>query len=136
MANSRFIISTNILAILGSNNGQPVSSRELAELIGWQPSAIRRLIAPLVDAGLVESTAGTKGGMTLAKKANEISLYDILKAVDTLELFDINKFKPTRHCHVGLHLLDILVPMIEDCLAQADKRLKTYKLSQIIKAIP
>jgi len=43
---------------------------------------LSQLIIPLRGAGLVQSTRGAHGGYALAKSAEEINLYEIVKALD------------------------------------------------------
>jgi Rrf2 family protein len=43
---------------------------------------LSQLIIPLRGAGLVQSTRGAHGGYALAKPAEEINLYEIVKALD------------------------------------------------------
>ena len=58
-----------------------MSSSELAEGVATNPSLVRRLVAPLVQAGLLGSTRGTLGGVALARAASEITLADVYRAV-------------------------------------------------------
>jgi Rrf2 family transcriptional regulator, repressor of oqxAB len=62
--------------------GHPtVASSELAEGLGANPSMVRKLVSPLVGAGLVASTKGKLGGMRLARAPADITLADIYSAV-------------------------------------------------------
>ncbi|OLT49023.1 Rrf2 family transcriptional regulator [Saccharomonospora sp. CUA-673] len=55
------------------------SSAQLAEVLDTNPSLVRKLLVPLVRAGLVESTKGRAGGARLARPASEITLAEIYR---------------------------------------------------------
>lgn len=59
----------------------PVSSTQLADGIGSHPTLVRRLVAPLVEAGLIDSSKGRSGGLSLGRRAEEITLLDIYAAI-------------------------------------------------------
>lgn len=56
-----------------------LSSAQLADLLGTNPSLVRKLLVPLVRNGLVESAKGRAGGARLAKPASEITLAEIYR---------------------------------------------------------
>lgn len=67
---------------LAVREGVPtMSSSELAEGLATNPSLVRKLLAPLVQAGLVASSKGKLGGVTLARPAQDITLADVYRAV-------------------------------------------------------
>ena len=68
------------LAIYSEN--EPVSIHSIAERQGISDGYLEQLIAKLKKAGLVESTRGATGGYRLAKDAVDISVGDILRALE------------------------------------------------------
>src|ERR1700722_20238014 len=84
MANNiQFSIAVHILAGLAcgcDENG--VTSGHLAKSVNTSPSFVRRTLATLSKAGLLETATGKAGACWLAKDAKNISLLDIYKAVD------------------------------------------------------
>ena len=58
-----------------------MSSSELAEGLAANPSLVRKLIGPLVQAGLLASSKGKLGGVALARPPDEITLADVYRAV-------------------------------------------------------
>lgn len=58
-----------------------MTSEQLLSSIRTNPTVVRRLLAKLVDAGLIESYKGKSGGVKLTKSPKEISLKDIYGAV-------------------------------------------------------
>lgn len=60
----------------------PVQSREIAARQGVPEAYLHQVLGALNRAGLVRSTRGPAGGHELAKEPREISLWDILVALD------------------------------------------------------
>jgi FeS assembly SUF system regulator len=54
----------------------------LAEETGLPLPTVQKLVSKLSAAGLIESARGTGGGFRLARQASEISLADIVEAVE------------------------------------------------------
>ncbi len=59
-----------------------LKSESISERLEVSPSYLKKLMRVLVRAGLVNSTPGVKGGFSLAKNPEEITLYDIFQAVE------------------------------------------------------
>ena len=68
------------LALAQAEGVERLSSAELAEGVDSNPTFVRRLLVPLMQAGLVRSTMGRDGGVSLSADANAISLSEIYKA--------------------------------------------------------
>jgi Rrf2 family protein len=59
-----------------------ITARTIAEQRLIPQSVVRRIVAQLSVAGLVKTSRGNEGGMVLARPAAEISLLDVLQAMD------------------------------------------------------
>lgn len=68
------------LALAQAEGVERLSSAELAEGVDSNPTFVRRLLAPLIQAGLVRSTMGRDGGVSLNIDAAAITLGEIYKA--------------------------------------------------------
>ncbi|WP_397451344.1 Rrf2 family transcriptional regulator [Pseudomonas sp. NA-150] len=68
------------LALAEAEGVAQLSSSQLADGVGANPSFVRKLLLPLADAGLVHSTFGRGGGTRLGRLANLITLRDIYRA--------------------------------------------------------
>jgi Rrf2 family protein len=65
-----------------------IGIREIAKLHGITETYLSKIFAKLRKAGIVRSIAGVKGGYELAKKAENISFWDIIEAIEgTSHLF-------------------------------------------------
>ena len=62
--------------------GGPQSIKAIAEREGIPEAYLEQLIAPLKRAGLVTSTRGAQGGYTLARAPEEITVGDVLRALE------------------------------------------------------
>jgi Rrf2 family protein len=65
-----------------SGNNTCVCLKSIAERTNISDNYLEQLIAPLKRAGLVKSIRGAQGGYILGKDANDISVGDILRAVE------------------------------------------------------
>lgn len=59
-----------------------LTSESISERLNVSPTYFKKLMRVLVQAGLVRSTPGAKGGFSIAKAPGEITLYSIFRAVE------------------------------------------------------
>ncbi|MBP2478572.1 Rrf2 family transcriptional repressor of oqxAB [Crossiella equi] len=84
MLDIRFSSALKVMLFLAvaDQKGEPViSSAQLADGLGANASLVRKLLVPLVRAGLLTSTKGRTGGTRLAKPAERITLAEIYRCV-------------------------------------------------------
>ncbi|GAA0242354.1 Rrf2 family transcriptional regulator [Cryptosporangium japonicum] len=62
--------------------GAPVPAAKLAELHDVSPSYLAKQLQSLSRAGLVRSTQGQSGGYRLTRDAAEITMLDVVEAID------------------------------------------------------
>jgi len=74
--------ATVVLSVLASRAGKVLSAAELAELAGLEPPTVSKLLKSLAQAELVEGFRGVHGGYRLARAAQDISLFDIIEAME------------------------------------------------------
>jgi Rrf2 family protein len=71
------------LAYMGSQkHNKPVASHHIAQARGIPERFLLKVLKPLVSARVLQSIKGPNGGYRLAKAPNEISLLEVLEAVD------------------------------------------------------
>lgn len=70
------------LEIARAPEGVLVTRRTLAAATSAPFSVLAQSLAPLVRAGLLIAQAGPKGGYRLSRAAEEITVYDVIIAVD------------------------------------------------------
>ncbi|WP_139491018.1 RrF2 family transcriptional regulator [Brevibacillus dissolubilis] len=62
--------------------GKTLTIKQLAHLLGVTPTYLAKVFTQLTKASLVNSTVGSKGGVHLARPAEEISFYDVFLAIN------------------------------------------------------
>jgi Rrf2 family cysteine metabolism transcriptional repressor len=80
---------------------KPIRLADVADKHGISDRFLVQILLDLKRNGLVESTRGAAGGYTLARRPEEITLFDILKVVDPPEQAPR---KPSRKNKVALQL--------------------------------
>jgi Rrf2 family protein len=63
-------------------HNRPVASHHIAQARGIPERFLLKVLKPLVSARVLQSIKGPNGGYRLAKGPNEISLLEVLEAVD------------------------------------------------------
>src|SRR5246127_1513659 len=58
------------------------SAKDVAESYGIPPEVLAKILQRLTKAGLLHSQHGINGGYTLARAADEISAYEVIRAID------------------------------------------------------
>ncbi len=101
-----FAVAIHLLVVLSHANRKFVSSETLAAGVQTNPVVVRRVLARLRNAGLVDSQPGVLGGSRLAVKAIDISLLDAYRAVRTGSLFSLHT--PAPDCPIGGRIPEVL----------------------------
>ena len=82
------------LIILAQAPGVIISSRDLADLQGVSVSFLAKIFPKLEKAGLVTAAEGIKGGYGLARPAEEITVLDVVDAIEGRKpLFDCQEIR-------------------------------------------
>ncbi len=74
--------------------GELVSIREMADTLGISSHFLVKILQRLSRKGLLVSHRGPKGGVALARSADEITLLDVVEAIDGLDV--------VQRCVIGL----------------------------------
>ena len=74
--------ATVVLTVLATRPGDVLSATELADLARLEAPTVSKLLKPLAQAGLVCSQRGVRGGYRLSRAATEISLIEIVEAME------------------------------------------------------
>lgn len=130
--NTQFSIAVHLLAGLGCREGREATSGELAKSVNTSPSFVRRTLAKLSKAGLVETTTGKSGSCRLALKPKRISLLDIYQAVDAPKVFAIHAYAPLKPCAVSCNIKTALEHALAKSQLAMEKSLAGISLADII----
>jgi len=67
---------------LARNNEQRIATSMIAEEQRIPPSFLAKIISQLSIAGLLHTSRGARGGVTLARDAKDITLLEVVEAID------------------------------------------------------
>jgi len=70
------------LARLRQHPGGSSSTRELANLVGLPVSTVSKILKTLVRSGLCSSRRGANGGYALARRPDQITVMEIVRAIE------------------------------------------------------
>jgi Rrf2 family protein len=130
--NTQFSIATHIMASLGYACGAEVNSAVIAGSVNTSSSFVRRTLAKLSKAGLVETTTGKRGACWLARSARDISLLEIYRAVDAPKAFAIHQYPVERRCTVSCNIKSALRRVLDETQQALEQRLSRISLAQLI----
>ncbi|MBZ4642691.1 MAG: transcriptional regulator, BadM/Rrf2 family [Deferribacteraceae bacterium] len=121
----------NVMVYIGSQEKNKLFMRnELSEICGIPDSFLGKILQSLAREGILYSERGKKGGFKLLRDPSEITLYEIIKAVEgdikiNDCLVDSNFCAGLSNCNIHSVLNKIRDSFIEE--------LKKYTLENIIK---
>ena len=116
--NSQLTIALHILGFSAARAGEPVTSDELARTYGTSPVVLRRVLAKLQRAGLVETQRGRGGGSVLARDASTITLREAYEAVA-----DDQQILPRHPSGCAGRAALVLADFVNDLYADAERAL-------------
>ena len=131
---SKFTVAVHILTCIDLFGGQMrVTSDVLSGSTGVNAVIVRNVLGQLRNAGIVETRQGS-GGAHLAKALDEITLYDIYKAVDCIDdegLFHFHE-NPNVDCPVGRNIHKAMDGRLKAAQAALENELKSTTLAQVV----
>ena len=131
---SKFTVAVHILTCIDIFGGQMrVTSDFLSGSTGVNAVIVCNILGQLRNAGIVETRQGS-GGAHLAKALDEITLYDIYKAVDCVDdegLFHFHE-NPNADCPVGRNIHKAMDDRLQTAQAALENELKSTTLAQVV----
>lgn len=134
-ANTQFSIAVHLLAALGFCGEKTGTSARLAMSVNTSPSFVRRTLAKLSKAGLVETTTGKSGSCRLAREPGNISLLDIYHAVDAPKAFAIHDYAPQEPCKVSCNIKSALELALRKPQAALEESLGGISLADVLNQL-
>jgi Rrf2 family protein len=108
------------------------TAKDLATVTQSPPGYVSKIMQTLVEADLVLAKRGPNGGFSLARPPTEITLLDVVNAVDTLERITA--------CPLGLpeHADDLcpLHKVMDDVIAYVQETLGKYTIAELMSRPP
>jgi len=133
--NIQFSIAVHLMAGLAYRCGKDATSAQLAMSVNTSASFVRRTLAKLSRAGLIETTTGKAGACRLAKNPEKISLLDIYEAVDAPKAFAIHAYAEQKPCPVSCNIKAALEKALARTQKAMEQSLAKISLAEIISDI-
>jgi len=131
---SRFAVAVHVLTLMAWAGDEPLKSEYVAGSVNTNAVVIRRILSALARAGLVTSQTGAAGGSRLARKASEITLRDVYRAVEGQDIFSLHRQPPNAACPIGMNIESILVEVQEEVDDALDDVLSKITLENIVQS--
>jgi Rrf2 family protein len=132
---SRFAVAVHILALMAGADDEPIKSDQMAGSVNTNPVVIRRILCSLSRAELVTSQTGAAGGSRLARKAGQISLLDVYRAVEEGGVFALHRQSPSRHCPVGGAIESVLNDVLGEVNLAVERALAKTTIEQVFQSV-
>ncbi len=132
---SKFTIAVHVIALLYFfQEDTKVTSGFLAGSVGANPVIVRNVLGNLKEAGIINISQG-KSGISLARSPEEISFYDVYRAVGCIDergLFHFHE-NPNIRCPVGrnIHLaMDEKLQKVQDEMEESLRRITVAEVAE------
>lgn len=133
---SRFTVAVHTLLVIHTfGKEQKTTSDFIAASVQVNPVIIRRTLLSLKAAGMIEVKAGS-GGATIVRDLKDITLYDVYRAVDSVEgdIFHFHE-NPNPTCPVGKNIHAVLDTHLADAQAAMENELKKVTLFDLTREL-
>ena len=135
----KFPVAAHTLAYLAHKDATgpaaAVSSAELAASVPTNPVVVRRVTALLSKAGLISTRTGANGGAWLLRPAAQISLSEVLRAVNGCAKLGVAP-AGVQGCPVGARIPDAIRAALEAADAAAAARLARISVADLLDGDP
>ena len=134
---SKFTIGVHLLVVVDYlSDSEKVTSNVLAGSIGVNPVIVRNVMGSLKEAGIIDISQG-KSGITLKKKLDEITFYDIYKAIDLVNEEGIFNFheNPNPKCPIGRNIHKVLDDRLLSIQARMENEMKGMTVADVASDI-
>jgi Rrf2 family protein len=131
----RFAMAVHVLTVLAYNEGDRVTSADLAGSINTNPVIVRRLLLALQQAKLVDTSKGAGAGSRLNYAPKRINMAQIYRAVEAVEAFSKPTRKPNDDCPVGHCMREELEKIFTSAQNALERDLEKTTLADVIEAV-
>jgi Rrf2 family protein len=135
---SRFAVAVHAIALSlvarAEQSGRPITSEEIASMVGVHAVHVRRVLGVLREAGLLISQPGPGGGWKLARAPGAISLFDVLEAVEPESPLVMPARAPSGCCRFAPDLPVVLERCLKEARMAVEERLSQITVADLIAA--
>ncbi|MGH2614666.1 MAG: RrF2 family transcriptional regulator [Thermomicrobiales bacterium] len=130
MARGRFAVAVHALVLL-ARSPETVTSAFLAGSVNTDATCLRKVLATLARAGLVQAHEGRDGGYRLARPAAEITLAEVYQVVSGEPLLWPNPAAANPRCPISVAMGPALAEIAADAEAQFQEALARRTLADV-----
>ena len=131
---SKFTIAAHIIAAIDYfKDSEKVTSNFLAGSVGANPVIVRNVMGNLKESGIIAISQG-KSGISLAKKLDEVTFYDVYKAVDCVDdegLFHFHE-NPNINCPVGRNIHSAMDEKLQRVQSIMENELSRITMADVV----
>ncbi len=112
---------------LAANPDKPLTAQQIAEATRVPAGYLAKVLQGLSRAGLLHSQRGLGGGFTLARSPSQLTMWEVVQAVDPL--------RRIRECPLGFEAHEQLCPLheqLDTAIAAIEKMFTACKISKLI----
>ena len=131
----QFAVAAHIMAVLGFDPGEEISSATLAGSVNADPTFVRKSLSKLSKAGLVVTKRGKSGSSVLARSPRQITLLDIYRASAAPPAFAIHSYPVERRCPVSRNLKECMAGVLSQAQDSFEKALAKITVADLVNQI-
>ena len=117
-----------VVVFLGTLRGAPATTRQIAAATRVPEGYLAKILQSLSRAGIVSSQRGLHGGSVLAKKASELTLYDVVTAITPLPRIETCPLGLPSH---GTNLCPVH-RRLDDAMAMVEKVFRDSTIAELL----
>ena len=117
---SRFAVAVHVLTLMAWSDEESLKSDQMAVSVNTNPVVVRRMLCELAEGKLVVSQTGSTGGSRLARSPEQITLLDVYRSVESVDVFSLHPKHPSQRCPVGSSIGTVL----EEVRAEVDSAIE------------
>jgi len=114
---------------LSQRVGDPQTTQQIAAGCQMPASYLVKVLQPLAKAGIVNAQRGLGGGYVLVRNPEELTLLEVLNAVEPIQRIRVCPLKISSH---GSNLC-ALHQALDDTLAEAERNLGSQTFGELLK---
>ena len=122
----------HILIFIALENDEQLSSAKIAQSIKTNPAYVRQLMATLKKAGIVINTQG-HANAALAKTTDEISMYDVYRAIEGDKPLLHLDTDTNPECGIGINIQFAIGDFYHEIQDMVNEKMKSITLQDIIE---
>lgn len=129
---TRLAVAAHIVSVLASKRGRFVKSSDIAGSVNTNPSFVRRILCSLTQAGIVEAEKGRAGGSRLVRCPDELTLWDLARALGEKRLLSVHKNPVNPRCPISRGMKQALAEAFAGVEEAAQEQMKRVKVGDLL----